>query len=345
MPGLTKLTGAVLLVILGFSGCAPKPEGDNQELLVAIPEILETLDRCVKSRSELEIQFAEVSEALASGARRRERELEYYKQILQATPPEMREQLSNQMANSPALQISREESTLTRAYTDSETTAASTCAFHPTSAFLENLLNHVPDNSAISTAINECISILEITHKDEMSLKDSSKYSQLRSINDLRPQRSESIRLCAEKLRRESELLGIIAPISTQVAAENTQPPDLAPAPAPQVSEMATTIVSWPPAAVGECNETSIEWIGSRLDGQPESGSAVEFTNGVYQVSYDQVADLDESKVGDAALVCLTAIETECPEGDMRGKVYSAYNLRTEKVWELANSTHSCGGA
>jgi hypothetical protein len=40
------------------------------------------------------------------------------------------------------------------------------------------------------------------------------------------------------------------------------------------------------PTAVGACSTTAIKSIATRLEGAPNSGSAVNFVNG-YQVSYD----------------------------------------------------------
>ncbi len=39
------------------------------------------------------------------------------------------------------------------------------------------------------------------------------------------------------------------------------------------------------PTKVGECTTTAIAKIGSRLEGMPDSGSAVSYANGGYQVS------------------------------------------------------------
>jgi hypothetical protein len=76
-----------------------------------------------------------------------------------------------------------------------------------------------------------------------------------------------------------------------------------------------------------------------------DSGSAVEFANGLYQVSYDQVRAVNRSRRGDPVSICLRALPENCPRGDDRGKIYRATNLRTRQSWTLPDSEHSCGGA
>jgi hypothetical protein len=82
-------------------------------------------------------------------------------------------------------------------------------------------------------------------------------------------------------------------------------------------------------------------------DGKPVagSGSAIDFVNGGYQVSYDEVAAIAASRPGDDADVCLVSVPKGCPKGDHRGKIYKTTNLRTRGQWTLPDSEHSCGGA
>ena len=102
---------------------------------------------------------------------------------------------------------------------------------------------------------------------------------------------------------------------------------------------------------VGTCVRTVIREVSQRLeDGVthrvvPDSGSAVEFANGLYQVSYDQVDAVNQSRRGDPVFVCLMSLPTHCPPGDDRGKLYTTTNLRTEDSWTLPDSEHGCGGA
>lgn len=105
------------------------------------------------------------------------------------------------------------------------------------------------------------------------------------------------------------------------------------------------------PKRIGDCAKTTIKAIETRLvDGSnnkpvPGSGSAVRFTNGGYQVSYDTVAAIEQSKKGDAVRMCLKSIPHNCPKGDDRGRVYKTTNLRTHKTWSLPDAEHMCGGA
>ena len=85
--------------------------------------------------------------------------------------------------------------------------------------------------------------------------------------------------------------------------------------------------------------------VRSRLEGSPQSGSAILYANGGAQVSYDVVRGIRRSRPGDRVRLCLVSKPQGCPPGDDRGRVYRARNLRTGDAWELPNSQHSCGGA
>jgi hypothetical protein len=98
------------------------------------------------------------------------------------------------------------------------------------------------------------------------------------------------------------------------------------------------------PTTVGQCSETVITTIGHRLE-NPDSGSVVQYQNGLIQISYDLIAAIHRSHVGDKVKVCLVSLPQNCPPGDDRGKVYRATNLRTGESWEAPDSQHSCGGA
>jgi hypothetical protein len=98
------------------------------------------------------------------------------------------------------------------------------------------------------------------------------------------------------------------------------------------------------PTRVGHCSMT-VKWVGTRLDNTPGSGSAIQFRNGGYQVSYDQVAAVDRSRPGDPVRMCLISLPKDCPLGDDRGRVYKTTNLRTRRSWSLRDAEHMCGGA
>jgi uncharacterized membrane protein len=105
------------------------------------------------------------------------------------------------------------------------------------------------------------------------------------------------------------------------------------------------------PTRVGQCVVTRVHAVTPRLeDGvthQPiaGSGSAVEFANGGYQVSYDTVPAVEASRRGDKARMCLVSIPHHCPPHDVRGRVYRTTNLRTGGSWVLPDAEHRCGGA
>jgi hypothetical protein len=99
------------------------------------------------------------------------------------------------------------------------------------------------------------------------------------------------------------------------------------------------------PTQGGQCTQTTVKTVGTRLDNTPGSGSAIGYANGGAQVSYDQVPGIDDSQAGDSVKLCLVSLPQDCPAGDDRGKVYAATNLRTGETWSEADSEHSCGGA
>ncbi|MFI5010747.1 MAG: hypothetical protein ACHQAY_00205 [Hyphomicrobiales bacterium] len=99
------------------------------------------------------------------------------------------------------------------------------------------------------------------------------------------------------------------------------------------------------PLRVGECVATRVKTVTSRLEHMPGTGSAIEFVNGGYQVSYDQVPAVDRSRPGDPVTVCLVSIPKDCPPGDDRGREYRTTNRRTGQSWTLPDAQHMCGGA
>jgi uncharacterized protein len=107
------------------------------------------------------------------------------------------------------------------------------------------------------------------------------------------------------------------------------------------------------PAQIGQCTETAVKVVGPRLyRNVPPSdpsyfamGTAVGFTNGGSQVSYDPEPGIIGSKPGDRVLMCLISLPRNCPPGDERGKFYMVTNLRTKANWLLPDSQHNCGGA
>ena len=105
------------------------------------------------------------------------------------------------------------------------------------------------------------------------------------------------------------------------------------------------------PTKIGQCTNTIIKDVTSRLEDStthqpvPGSGSAVDFANGGYQVSYETVAAITQSRPGDPVRMCLVSIPRGCPPDDNRGRMYKTTNLRTHVVWTLPDAEHRCGGA
>jgi len=128
---------------------------------------------------------------------------------------------------------------------------------------------------------------------------------------------------------------------SASASAAAAASPPAAPAPATQPA----AATSGPPTAVGQCAQTTVQEVGTRLENTPGSGSAISYANGINQVSYDQVPGIDASQPGDAIKLCLASLPQNCPPGDDRGKTYTATNLRTGQTWTEADSEHMCGGA
>jgi hypothetical protein len=105
----------------------------------------------------------------------------------------------------------------------------------------------------------------------------------------------------------------------------------------------ASPALAAPPARVGTCAYSRITWVGQRVG--PNTGSAVRLRNGVNGVSYDQIAPVNLSRVGDRVFTCLISIPRNCPPGDVRGRIYTTTNLRRMESWTLPDSPHFCGGA
>jgi hypothetical protein len=99
------------------------------------------------------------------------------------------------------------------------------------------------------------------------------------------------------------------------------------------------------PRRVGQCVETRVKEVATRLENMPGSGSAIDFENGGYGVSYEQVPAVDNSRAGDPVTLCLVSIPKGCPPGDNRGRRYRATNKRTGQSWTLPDAEHMCGGA
>ncbi len=99
------------------------------------------------------------------------------------------------------------------------------------------------------------------------------------------------------------------------------------------------------PRAIGDCVQTRVASTGPRLEGAPNSGSSIQYENGMSQVEYDVLPGIVHSQIGDDVRLCLVSVPENCPPGDDRGRIYSATNARTNETWSASDSQHSCGGA
>ncbi|MBL8538090.1 MAG: hypothetical protein JNM59_11860 [Hyphomonadaceae bacterium] len=116
-------------------------------------------------------------------------------------------------------------------------------------------------------------------------------------------------------------------------------------APSAEPSEATQTATGGAPQSVGECVETTVASTGARLEGAPDSGSAITYGNGLGQVDYSVLPGVANAQIGDPISLCLVSVPENCPPGDDRGRVYTATNLRTNETWTASDSQHSCGGA
>jgi hypothetical protein len=99
--------------------------------------------------------------------------------------------------------------------------------------------------------------------------------------------------------------------------------------------------------ALGTCYHTRVQELTNRFGGNnpsDDSGSAILFQNGLYQVDYDVVPGIVHSRSGDRVTMCVIDLPRNCPPGDLRGVIYRTRNLRTGDEWELPDSQHGCGG-
>ena len=100
----------------------------------------------------------------------------------------------------------------------------------------------------------------------------------------------------------------------------------------------------------GQCFRTRVLRVETRLvggDGKPvaDSGSAIAFADGHYNVSYDILPGIQRSRRGDPVKLCVIRIPTGCPPHDTRGILYRSLNLRTHLSWKATDTEHMCGGA
>ena len=104
------------------------------------------------------------------------------------------------------------------------------------------------------------------------------------------------------------------------------------------------------PIKVGTCDVTRVASMEHRLqDGSnhfaPGSGTAIKLGDQGYLVSYDELPIASDWRRGDPIMLCLARIPVNCPTGDVRGRWYTATNLRTMGSLTMPDAEHGCGGA
>ena len=66
------------------------------------------------------------------------------------------------------------------------------------------------------------------------------------------------------------------------------------------------------PTQLATCNYSAVTQVSYRLgDSAPDSGSAIQFAGDEWQVSYDRVPGVENSKAGDAVIICLVSVPTD----------------------------------
>ena len=104
------------------------------------------------------------------------------------------------------------------------------------------------------------------------------------------------------------------------------------------------------PTKVGVCDLTRVMSMEHRLQDRPghfvpDSGTAIKLGDQGYLVSYDEVPTASDWRRADPVMLCLARIPTNCPAGDVRGRWYTATNLRTMSSLTMPDAEHGCGGA
>lgn len=96
---------------------------------------------------------------------------------------------------------------------------------------------------------------------------------------------------------------------------------------------------------IGNCFNTEVASIASRLENTPGSGDEVQYTDGHSQVSYGSSRMAQAFRVGDPVRLCVTDLPGHCPPADDRGIGFVAINGRTGGRWKASDAEHQCGGA
>jgi hypothetical protein len=90
---------------------------------------------------------------------------------------------------------------------------------------------------------------------------------------------------------------------------------------------------------IGQCLDTGVMWVGTRLQGDGTSlpgikidlGSKITYSNGDEQASFETIPNMMRSKIGDDVRLCLIEAN-KCEKGYIHN--IGSYNLRTKEKWE-----------
>lgn len=101
-------------------------------------------------------------------------------------------------------------------------------------------------------------------------------------------------------------------------------------------------------SVIGSCYDSEVRNVRFRLESSLDgtldrnSGSAIEFRDGLYLVGYESVPGVHRSKIGDRVHICLVARERDCEPGFEATRTYRVRNSRTQETFTMSNSTKAC---
>lgn len=104
---------------------------------------------------------------------------------------------------------------------------------------------------------------------------------------------------------------------------------------------VSTSTLSIAPKNIDECVMTKVARVGKEVKGSAGAATAIEYLNGVKQLSVEQISQVDSAKVGDIVRLCLQALP-DCSNWKYNGSVYGANNISGGFTWTLADSIELC---
>ncbi len=104
---------------------------------------------------------------------------------------------------------------------------------------------------------------------------------------------------------------------------------------------VSTSSLSIVPVKVDDCVMTKVAKVGNEVKGGVDSGSSIEYLNGVKQLSEEKIPQIDSSQVGDIVQLCLRSLP-DCKRLKSAGSFYGVNNISRGAVWTLADSIKKC---